>query len=88
MGCLGVLTFLFPHFRLAGSSSGNKSGIILSVVCVEVGDASRAYSFLIQGGQKSASLLSTNFSKMVKDTKMKLSHLKENRVTNYMISNL
>ena len=34
------------------------------------------------------SLLSTNVSKMVKDTKMKLSHLKENHLTNYMIPNL
>ena len=43
---------------------------------------------IIQDAQKSGSLLGTNFSKMVKDTKMKLSHLKENRLTNYMIPNL
>ena len=33
----------------------------------------------IQGGQKSVTLFSSNFLKMVKDTKTKLSHLKENR---------
>ena len=31
---------------------------------------------------------SCKISKMVKDTKMKLSHLKENRLTNYVIPNL
>ena len=42
----------------------------------------------IQSGQKSVSVFSSNFSKMVKDTKMKFSQLKENRLTNYMIPNL
>ena len=39
----------------------------------------------IQGGQKCLSLVSSNFSKMVNDTKKKLSQLKENRLTNIFI---
>ena len=37
---------------------------------------------------KKVLLFSSNFSKMVKDTKMKLSHLKVNRLANYMKPNL
>ena len=43
---------------------------------------------LVQDGQKSVSVFSSNFSKMVKDTKMKLAQLKEIRLTNYMMPNL
>ena len=37
---------------------------------------------------KNVSLLSANFSKIVKDMIMKLSHIKENCLTNYILPNL
>ena len=40
---------------------------------------------IIQGGQKSVPLFSRNLSKMLKDMKKKLLHLKEIRLRNYMM---
>ena len=46
------------------------------------------HAYIHTGWAKSVSFLSSNFSKMVKDTKVKLLYLKENRLTSCMIPNL
>ena len=42
----------------------------------------------LQGGQQRVLIFSSNFSKIVKGTKKKLSQLEENRLPNYMTPNL